>query len=279
MSKSMRALLILLLLSCTATATADAAAESTWPDGTSSEWNGYPAHDFKLPGDGANCIVVSPKKAAEGRPWIWRARFWGHQPALDLLLLEKGFHLTYCDVAGLFGAPAAVKRWDAFHALADQERVLLPARPRGHVAGRTHHRQLGVPQSGQGRRDLRRQPGLRLQFLARRKERQVLEGRLGSLPECLRDHRRIRRRLPPTAQPRNPRTTRQAEGAHRPRARPRPTKSSRWPGTARPSRGTTKSWAGPVRVWRKPGKGHHPHGLHPPDELAAFLLEAVRDRR
>jgi hypothetical protein len=32
---------------------------------------------------------------------------------------------------------------------------------------------------------------------------------------------------------------------------------------------------GPVRIWRKPGKGHHPHGLHPPDELLTYLLKAV----
>ena len=32
---------------------------------------------------------------------------------------------------------------------------------------------------------------------------------------------------------------------------------------------------GPVKVWRKPGQGHHPHGLHPPDELVAFLVKAV----
>ena len=44
-----------------------------------------------------------PKTAVEGRPWIWRARFFGHEPQADLALLEKGFHLTYCDVANLFG--------------------------------------------------------------------------------------------------------------------------------------------------------------------------------
>ena len=36
-----------------------------------------------------------------------------------------------------------------------------------------------------------------------------------------------------------------------------------------------ESLGGPLKVWRKPGKGHHPHGLHPPDELASWLLQAV----
>ena len=33
---------------------------------------------------------------------------------------------------------------------------------------------------------------------------------------------------------------------------------------------------GTVKVWRKPGKGHHPHGLHPPDELTAWLINVVK---
>ncbi|MGL4492395.1 MAG: GDSL-type esterase/lipase family protein, partial [Tannerellaceae bacterium] len=50
-------------------------------------------------------------------PWVWRARFWGHEPQTDIALLERGFHIAYCDVADLFGAPIAVKRWNQFYAL------------------------------------------------------------------------------------------------------------------------------------------------------------------
>lgn len=53
---------------------------------------------------------------AAGRPWIWRARFWAHEPQVDLALLEAGFHLVYCDVAGLFGSPQAVEIWNQFYA-------------------------------------------------------------------------------------------------------------------------------------------------------------------
>jgi hypothetical protein len=81
--------------------------------GKVSEWKGYSCHEFKL--DGAACKMVIPKVTAPGRPWIIRARFWGHQPQVDLALLEKGWHLAYCDVSNLFGSPRAVMRWDKFH--------------------------------------------------------------------------------------------------------------------------------------------------------------------
>jgi len=84
-------------------------------EGKKSQWKGYDRTDFTV--DGARAWVVAPKKAAEGLPWIWRARFFGHEPQADMALLEKGFHLAYIDVGGLFGAPTAVKRWDALYAL------------------------------------------------------------------------------------------------------------------------------------------------------------------
>ena len=71
--------------------------------GKQSSWKGFAMSEFKL--GNRNCRVVQPKKSAPGRPWIWRARFWGHQPQADLALLEKGWHVTYSDVGNLFGAP------------------------------------------------------------------------------------------------------------------------------------------------------------------------------
>jgi lysophospholipase L1-like esterase/pimeloyl-ACP methyl ester carboxylesterase len=68
------------------------------------------------------CKVVVPRQEAAGRPWVWRARFWGHQPQVDIALLEKGFHIAYVDVADLFGSPTAVERWDAFYAYLTTEK-------------------------------------------------------------------------------------------------------------------------------------------------------------
>lgn len=81
--------------------------------GKKSAWLGFDRVDFTI--DGRHCWLVTPKSAAEGRPWIWRARFFGHEPQADIALLQEGFHVAYCDVAGLFGSPQAVKHWNAFY--------------------------------------------------------------------------------------------------------------------------------------------------------------------
>jgi len=81
--------------------------------GKKTVWNGYDRYDFVY--DGRNCIAVTPREAAAGRPWIWRARFFGHEPQTDLALLAKGFHLVYMDVVELFGNPEAVAHWNAFY--------------------------------------------------------------------------------------------------------------------------------------------------------------------
>lgn len=77
------------------------------------EFHGYPMHSFKL--EGVNCKVVCPNEAEAGTPWIWRARFFGHEPQTDIALLEHGFHVAYTDVAGFFGNDEAVARWDRLY--------------------------------------------------------------------------------------------------------------------------------------------------------------------
>ncbi|MDW5290126.1 sialate O-acetylesterase [Formosa sp. PL04] len=77
------------------------------------EWHGYKLLDSTL--NGVNFKVVFPKKANKNRDWIWRARFWDVEPQTDLALLEKGFHVAYIDVSGLFGNNKAIKIWDGFY--------------------------------------------------------------------------------------------------------------------------------------------------------------------
>jgi lysophospholipase L1-like esterase/pimeloyl-ACP methyl ester carboxylesterase len=81
--------------------------------GEKSEWQGFDRYDFTI--DGRRCWVVTPRTAAESRPWVWRARFFGHEPQADVALLKEGFHLAYCDVAGMFGSPQAVGHWNKFY--------------------------------------------------------------------------------------------------------------------------------------------------------------------
>lgn len=102
-----RSLLVALLASAPVTAAAEPPA---YPGKESPFENRFPMFV-----DDGNRIVV-PRKEAEGRPWVWRARFWGHEPQFDLAMLEKGYHVVYCDVAGLLGNPTAVQRWNEHHA-------------------------------------------------------------------------------------------------------------------------------------------------------------------
>jgi len=80
-----------------------------------SSFYGYACADFTL--DGRNCKVVKPKWSAKGHPFMWRARFWGHEPQTDIALLQRGFHLVYLDAAELLGNDTAIKYWNDFYNL------------------------------------------------------------------------------------------------------------------------------------------------------------------
>lgn len=76
---------------------------------------GYAAIDFSL--NGHACKVVKPKRTANNRPWVWRTRFWGHEPQTDIALLERGYHIAYCDAAELMGNEETISLWNTFHTL------------------------------------------------------------------------------------------------------------------------------------------------------------------
>jgi len=87
-------------------------------------WHTYEVLDSSL--NGRDYKIVFPAKPSENRDWIWRARFWGHEPQTDLALLEEGFHVAYIDVAGLFGNEVAVATWDGFYSMAIDKFNLNP---------------------------------------------------------------------------------------------------------------------------------------------------------
>ena len=78
-------------------------------------FHGFSQTDFNY--NTIPCKLVEPKYIAKGKPWVLRARFFGHEPQTDIALLERGFHIAYCDVANLFGNPEAVNRWNNFYKL------------------------------------------------------------------------------------------------------------------------------------------------------------------
>jgi pimeloyl-ACP methyl ester carboxylesterase len=81
--------------------------------GKRSLWNGYDRYDFEV--DGRPVLVVVPKVAAPGRPWVWHGEFFGHKPAPDIALLGRGFHIVYLSVPDMLGSPDAVDHWDALY--------------------------------------------------------------------------------------------------------------------------------------------------------------------
>lgn len=78
-----------------------------------SSWHGHRILDFSF--EGREAKIVFPDIPADQRYWIWRARFWNHEPQVDLALVEKGFHLVYIDVSDLYGNRKAIEIWDRFY--------------------------------------------------------------------------------------------------------------------------------------------------------------------
>lgn len=80
---------------------------------TVSSFYGYDCADFMF--NNRKAKIVKPRRAAVGKPWIWRARFWGVEPQTDIALLDRGFHVVYCDVAELFGNAEAIGAWNKYY--------------------------------------------------------------------------------------------------------------------------------------------------------------------
>ena len=250
-------------------------APAAWPEGKGSKWNGYQRLDFALPDDGARCIVVRPKQAAAGNPWIWRARFWGHQPALDLQLLEKGFHLAYCEVSGLFGASTAVKRWDKFHALAVREglspRPVLEGMSRGGLIifnwASANPEKVAALYGDNPVCDFNSWPGGKNGKFSKR-----------DWQRCLKAYAVTAKAAPQHLQPLSRETLKPLAENRVPVALVLGMADEVVPAEENGAllARNYEALGGTVKVWRKPDKGHHPHGLHPPDELATWLIGAVK---
>ncbi|MGL6195871.1 MAG: alpha/beta hydrolase family protein [Thermoguttaceae bacterium] len=81
--------------------------------GTKSDWNGFDCYDFKI--EERPCKVVTPKTAADGNPWVWRAVFWGHEPQTEIELLKRGYHIAFVECSDLLGSPQMIKERNTFY--------------------------------------------------------------------------------------------------------------------------------------------------------------------
>ena len=98
---------------CLAAAALPAAEVAPFP-GAVSDWHGFVRHDFEV--GGKSVLVVVPRTPAPGRPWVWHGEFFGHKPAPDIALLERGFHVVYLQVPDMLGSPRAVAHWNDCYA-------------------------------------------------------------------------------------------------------------------------------------------------------------------
>ncbi len=105
--------LLAVLVASGAAVAAEAGNGSPFP-GTKSDWHGFDRYEFPVQGKTASVVV--PREAAAGKPWVWHGEFFGHKPAPDIALLEKGFHIVYLSIPDMLGCPAAVEHWNALYA-------------------------------------------------------------------------------------------------------------------------------------------------------------------
>lgn len=96
------------------------------PGMTQSEWHGYERLDFVVAGQPA--ILIVPKEPAPGRPWIWRAEWFGdrHAPQVGLELLKRGWHYAYINASDRYGSPEAMRLFDAFYQRLTRDFGLAP---------------------------------------------------------------------------------------------------------------------------------------------------------
>lgn len=80
----------------------------TWP-GKRTTWHGFDTVHLDI--QGFDTTIVLPRKPATGAPWVWHGEFFGHKPAPDIALLERGFHAVYMRIPDRLGSPEAVARW------------------------------------------------------------------------------------------------------------------------------------------------------------------------
>lgn len=250
------------------------AQDTSWP-GTVSEWNGYVQHQFEH--DGRKCFVVEPKEAAKGNPWVWRARFWGHEPQTDLALLEKGFHVVYRDVADLYGSPKAVAHWDEFYEYLTEEhgfdkQTVLEGMSRGGLIvlnwaianpDRVHAIYVDAPVC-----DIRSWPG----------GKGTGKGAEANWRRCLEEYGLTEEQatawtggpldqLKPLAEAKVPIISVCGDADD---VVPMPENTDILAERYR-------KLGGPIEVISKPGIGHHPHSLKDPAPIVRFILNAMQD--
>lgn len=89
-----------------------------------SEWKVYTRYDFEI--ENRKGLVIVPPAAAEGNPWVWRAEYFDIYSQVDLVLLERGWHIGYLDVSLMYGCPESIRLMHGFQQFVEKEFGLSP---------------------------------------------------------------------------------------------------------------------------------------------------------
>ena len=238
--------------------------------GKTSSFHHFTRHDFSL--DNFKATVVVPNTPQKSRPWIWRARFFGHQPDLDLALLDRGYHLAYCDVSNLYGNDEAMKRALAFHTHLTQKfnlhpKPILEGMSRGGLFifnfAAKHPDKVTAIYGDNPVCDFNSWPGGK-------------NGKL-SAPDyarCLAAYGITEEKAATHPQIASPDFAKRLATHKIPVALVVGTKDDVVPPQENALAFASHYKNAPLRIWKKPGLGHHPHGLTPHDPLLRFLTRA-----
>ncbi|MFP4089051.1 MAG: alpha/beta hydrolase family protein [Cyclobacteriaceae bacterium] len=113
-----------LCFACTYVPQAEQSLNSINIQGEPGSFHGFRMYSFEF--QGRQSRIVVPKIAADGNPWVWRARFFGHRPEVDMALLSRGYFVAFIDVSDLYGSAEAVRLWNEFYAYLTSEYDFAP---------------------------------------------------------------------------------------------------------------------------------------------------------
>jgi pimeloyl-ACP methyl ester carboxylesterase len=235
-----------------------------------SEWNGYERIDFTLAS--RPCILVVPKTPAPGRPWIWRAEFFGHEPQADLALLARGWHVAYMDAKDMYGSRQAMALFGEFYAhlvtyAGLSQRVVLEGFSRGGLYAfnfaASHPTRVAAMYLDAPVLDIRSWPG---RDRTSKQWTECLEA-YGLTEESVKNFKgNPVDRIPTIASARIPiiAVVGDADDVV-PFAENTAILEKRY-----------RELGGPIEVIHKPGAGHHPHSLPDPTPIVEFLVKNAK---
>ena len=82
-------------------------------------YNGYELIEDEF--DGRQYLLLLPKEEAFGKPWVWRAEFFGGFDYVDMALVAKGWHVAYYKVSDMYGNPESIELMKKFHGFITKE--------------------------------------------------------------------------------------------------------------------------------------------------------------